>query len=281
MARKRGNNPEETTNKPHSPEDFFCVSENLPIFVVADGVTLIQFFIDNKEYPNPSPAGDVARIFCQEALKAAEDRYEFFKELDIKEVFRIGNEAVGEYNRKHGRTKETIDYWDTDFYAATAALVVIKENKAYWGSICDSYVMCFDSGGMLRFQSPDRQAMAQADLPETKGDLNDEKAQVQYKWRTERNGVNEKGERVGYGVITGEPEALFYLASGNFPMQKGDLVAVLTDGFEEYMRLPEFISIFAKWPDDIELQVEKFAAAKIEENPEKFGHERTLVMVSY
>lgn len=279
-VRKMGLDPEKFRNTAHPQEDFLCVSGKYPIFIVADGVALIQFLIEKKEYPNPSPAGDVARIFCEEALKAAEARYESFGESDIKEVFRVGNNAVGEYNRRHGRTKDTVDYWHTDFYAATAALVVMKENQVYWGSICDSYVMHFDAKGTLGFRSPDCNTMVQAEAPKFAGDSSDEKARAQYAWRVKRNGVNEKGERVGYGVVTGEPEALLYLASGSFSVQEGDLISVLTDGFEEYMKLPEFVSLFTKWTDDLEFQVKKFTTTKIDEDPEKFGHERTLVAVS-
>jgi len=270
---------EKYLHKTHPQEDYFCISKKYPIFVVADGVTLIQYPIDNKDYPNPSPAGDVARIFCEKALEEAEARYEKFNESDIKEIFRAGNEAAGKYNAEHGRTKETVDYWDTDFYAATAAFVAVKENQIYWGSICDSYVMHFDKEGKLLFKSPECNSFIEAESPNFTGDPNSRKEKTIYTWKNKRNGVNGNGERTGYGVITGESEALLYLASGSFEADKGDLVSVLTDGFEEYMNLPEFISLFKKWPENLEQQIKKFSIEEIDKDPYKFGHERTLIMI--
>jgi serine/threonine protein phosphatase PrpC len=211
-------------------EDFLLVSEKYPIFAVADGVTLIQFLIEKKEYPNPSPAGDVARVFCEEIVKAAEARYESFEEFDIKEIFRIANKAVGEYNNQKD-----------NLYSATAALVIIKNNKAYWCSICDSYVIHFDKNGNTKFKSQECRP---------------------------------------YVVVNGEEKANELLNYGSFEVKEGELVALFTDGFENYFKIPEFISLFQKWPADLESQVKKFTAAKTDEDPEKFGHERSLIMIS-
>lgn len=260
-------------------EDFFAVSEKYPIYVVADGVTLIQYLIEGKEYPNPSPAGEIARIFCEEAVKSAEERFENFSEIDIKEVFRIANEKAGEFNRQKGRTKESVDYWDNDFYAATAALVVIKDGKIYWGSICDSYVMCFDKNGELKFKSPDCGSKKQVEGEIFTGDENNPQEVVKFRWRKRRNTINKEGKLAGYGVITGESEALSYISCGNFLLKDHGLIAVLTDGFESYMKLPKFVSLLKGWPDNLELQIKKFTAEKTLENPKEFDHERTLIII--
>lgn len=240
---------------------------------------MIQYILDKKDYPNPSPAGDVARIFCEESIKVAEEKYNSFQESDIIEIFKAANKTVGKYNKEHGRTKETVDYWDTDFYAATAAFVVIKEDKVYWGSICDSYITHFDKNGLLKFSSPKCNELRQAEAPKFTGDISDQKAKAVYAWSTNRNGTNEKGERIGYGVVTGEPEALKYLSVGSFSIVREDLVAILTDGFEDYMRLPEFISLFTSWPIDLESQIKNFTYTKAKEGPETFGHERSLIVI--
>src|SRR5882724_11000273 len=120
---KMGRDGSEFTNKDIPQEDFLLISNKYPIYVVADGVTLIQYILDKnkREYPNPSPAGDVARIFCEALVRAAEERYRSFREKDIRDIFVIANQAVAEYNRLHDRRKGTLDDWDTDLYAATAA----------------------------------------------------------------------------------------------------------------------------------------------------------------
>lgn len=277
--RKFGGDPDKFRHLSHPQEDYFLISKKYPILVVADGVTLIQNIIDNTgQYPNPSPAGEAARLFCEAALREAEDRYEAFKEQDIRAVFEAGNRAVGDYNQAAGRTKETVDYWTNDFYAITAALGVVKDGQVFWGSICDSYVAHFSKTGELLFRSPDCRALAQTPAPKFSGNPNDLKSRTEYVWRVFRNRLNKKGERVGYGVITGEPTALNYLSSGSLLLGAGELIMILTDGFEHYLELPEFIALFKNWPADLEDQIKKFTAGKAQENPDKFGHERTLLV---
>lgn len=121
-------------------EDFFLTSSKYPIFAVADGVTLIQYLIEKKKYPNPSPAGEAAKVFCKELIKLAEEKYHAFKADDIKDIFREANNAVGKFNEENGRTKEAVDYWMNDFFAVTVAFAVIKDGVVYWGSIGTSYL---------------------------------------------------------------------------------------------------------------------------------------------
>ena len=261
----------------HPQEDYYLISDNYPIFVVADGVTLIQYLIEKKEYPNPSPAGDIAKIFCEEIIRESEKRYGGFSEKDLKEVFNTANEAVRKYNEENGRTLGNLDYWFKDLYAATGAFVVIKGGIVYWASICDSYVVHFDKEGALNFESPNCDLLAEVKPKAFEGDLKDIKALTQYRWGMMRNGLNREGERTGYGVITGEPNASTYLSSGKFEVHDGDLVLLITDGFEEYIKLPEFISLTNSWPDDLESKLKNFTRVKAKEDPNKFGREKTLI----
>ncbi len=151
----------------------------------------------------------------------------------------------------------------------------------YWGSICDSYVVCFGVDGSIRFQSPHCDSKSKGKPSEFKWEDSSLKERTQHKWRTRRNALDGNGEPFGYGVITGEPEALAYLNVGAFPIQKGDALAVLTDGFEEYIRLPEFVSIITAWPSTLESEIKELTAKKEKEDPDKFGHERSLVLASF
>jgi hypothetical protein len=264
----------------HPQEDFLIVSDKYPIYIVADGVTLIQFLIEGKEYPSPSPAGEVARIFCAHALKAAEDLYETFEEENIKDVFKKGNDAVREYNLSQGRTSETTDFWHNDLYAATAAFSLIKEGKVYWGTICDSYIITSSEGGEINFRSPDCDDLTEDKLPIFAGG-DSQRSKAEYSWKFRRNRINDQGKRVGYGVVTGEPEALEYLSSGSFEIGAGDLLLVLTDGFEEYTKLPEFISLLKNNDQELISSLKAFTTKKAEEDPDKYGHERSLIAVKF
>lgn len=52
-------------------EDYFIQSKKFPIFAVADGVTLVVK--PGRLYPNPSGAGEVAKILCKSAVKNSEN----------------------------------------------------------------------------------------------------------------------------------------------------------------------------------------------------------------
>ena len=106
---------------------------------------------NNTEYPNPSPAGDVARIFCEAIVKDVKRKYETFGEGDTANVFKYANNEAYKYNEKVGRTDVSGN--PTGYYAATGSFAVIKDTKAYWSSICDSFIAHFDREMNLKFMS--------------------------------------------------------------------------------------------------------------------------------
>ena len=127
--------------------------------------------------------------------------------------------------------------------------------------------------------SPKCDSLAQNVPEKFNGDVSDQKEKAKYSWKFRRNGVNERGERVGYGVITGEKEAEKYLSTGSFSVEEGDEVFILTDGFEDYFKLPEFISLFEDG-SDLENKIKNFTKNKSEEDPWVYGHERSLISIS-
>ncbi len=260
-------------------EDYHAASDIYPIFVVADGVTLE---LDSSgRYPDPSGAGEAARIFCEEAVKTAESLYGDFTAADLEKVFEGANEAVGEYNKAQGRTKDKLNFWDIDLFTATAAFAVIKEGTVFWASMCDSFAVHFDSSGNLKFKSPECWSLLRREkLPADWADIAlDERKKIIR--RVYRNGLDETGEITGYGVITGEKAAVKYLNTGSFTPAEGELAMLMTDGFEHYLGLPEFVDLFKRWPGDLEAQVRRFTAEKALGDPRNFGLERTLIAIRF
>lgn len=259
----------------HPREDYFKISEKFPIFAVADGVTLEY---SGGKYPNPSGAGEVAKIFCEAVIKETEKSYSRFAVSDIKKVFIKANFAVGKYNCSQGRIKKKLNYLDFDLFAATAAFVVIKNNCVYWASMCDSSVIHFNKSGKLKFYSPDCWPNLRKNLPAGWAEI-PENERIKIIRKVYRNGIDGKGNLIGYGVVTGEKIAEKYLNCGKFAVEAGDMIAVLSDGFENYMKLPEFIDMFKKWQNGLGNQVKRFTAKKSLSDPKNFGHERTLIVV--
>lgn len=228
-------------NYSYPQEDYLITSDTPPIFVVSDGVTLnfTKLVQDNLPYPNPSPAGEVSKIFCEAIIKSAAEKYTNFSDIDIKNVFREANNKVAEYNNKIG--KSDISGNKTGFYSATGSFVVVRDNKAYWASICDSFVAHFDKDMNIKFMST--------------------------------------GVCVPYAVINGEEEMAEHLESGVFDLQDGDRVFVFTDGFEQYVKNPDFQKLFLENEENIKEQIGNFSKEMSLMDSEKYGHERSLIVI--
>ncbi len=243
FAEKRNLTEHVAESYQHPQEDYLIAAKTLPIFVVADGVTLnVAKLVERKEkYPNPSPAGEVAKIFCEAVVKSVSEKYSKFSKENTFEVFRKANSEVAQYNEKIG--KSDIAGNPTGFYSATGSFAVIRENKACWASICDSFVAHFDKDMNVKFVST--------------------------------------GVCAPYAVINGEERMADHLESGVFDLERGDFVFVFTDGFEQYVKNRDFQKLFLKWDDDLRGRVAQFSAKMNSGDPESYGHERSLIAVLF
>ena len=225
----------------HPQEDYLITSESPPIFVVADGVTLnIKKLIENnKKYPGSSPAGKVAKIFCKAIIKNTKEKYNKFNKSQIVNIFKEANKEVKKYNKYIG--KSDICGNVTGFYSATGAFVVIKKNKAYWASICDSFVAHFDKNMNLKFIST--------------------------------------GVCSPYAVINGEEKMIKYLEKGVLNLKDGDRVFIFTDGFWEYIKNNKFLKIFKNWSGNLKNNIMEFSKSANLKNPEKYGREKSLIAI--
>ena len=225
----------------HPQEDYLIASNLSPVFVVSDGVTLNfkKLIEDNTKYPNPSPAGEVAKIFCEAVVKSACDKYGEFDAKKIIEVFKEANNEVKKYNEQIGESGISGNI--TGFYAATGSFVVIKNDKAYWASICDSFVAHFDREINAKFMS--------------------------------------SGVCTPYAVINGEEKMAEHLEKGIFDIESGDHIFIFTDGFEHYVKNSDFLNLFKNWNDNLKERVVEFSQEMNLQDPEKYGHERSLIAI--
>lgn len=225
----------------HPQEDYLLASSTLPIFVVADGVTLNfkKLIEDQKAYLNPSPAGEVAKIFCEAVQDITPNKYASLSQESIKEIFKEANKAVGDYNNKVG--KSDISGNITGFYSATGSFVVIKDNKGYWSAICDAFFAHFDKEMNLKFMST--------------------------------------GLCSPYAVINGEERMTDHIESGVAELEAGDRIFVFTDGFEHYIKNQDFTDLFKNWTDDLQNRITGFSQRMNLKDPEKYGHERSVIAI--
>jgi serine/threonine protein phosphatase PrpC len=225
----------------HPQEDYLLTPGSPPVFVVADGVTLnFKKIAEAGElYPAPSPAGEVAKIFCEAVVESAREKYDQWGTEQIIEIFQAANKEVEKYNRRVGPSD--ISGNPTGFYSATGAFVIIKDAKAYWASLCDSYVVHFDQEMRVKFKST--------------------------------------GSCRPYAVINGEARMTEQVAKGVLDLNVGDRIFVFTDGFEAYVKNEEFLALFKNGADDLEQRIKEFSQRMNHEDPENYGHERSLIAV--
>lgn len=273
---RRGLDPVAFKDYIHPQEDFFAVSERYPILVVADGVTLeFDPKLGPTSYPNPSGAGEAARIFCETFLAAAEERYDEMSVDVLRECFRRGNAAVGEYNNAHGRTKESINYWDHDLFAATAAAIVIRDATAYWFSLCDAGIMAYDMSGKPLTCAYDGWEIMKRNLPADWKEIVPVERRKTTR-RVYRNGLDGDGNPIGYGVVTGDPVAENYLNIGGIALDNVACILAHTDGYEEHLKDEVFVGALLADPEQRDQKLEEREKELIVEDPDKYGHERTL-----
>lgn len=225
----------------HPQEDYLIANEDEAIFVVSDGVTLNYEHIikKNGKYPNPSPAGEVSRIFCEGFIKYAKELKGGIDGGEILEVFKKANKEVAKYNNVVGKSE--ISGNQTGYFSATGAFVVIRGGRVYWGTICDSFVAHFDKDMNLKFFS--------------------------------------SGKCSPYAVINGEEKMTEYLEKGVLTVSENDRVLVFTDGFENYVRDEKFTKLFRIWDETLEKRIHEFSEQMSRTFPEKYGHERSLISV--
>ncbi|MCA9357176.1 hypothetical protein KC872_03105 [Candidatus Kaiserbacteria bacterium] len=192
-----------------------------------------------RPYPDPSPAGNVSKIFCNEVVSKAEELYPIFEEELITETFIYANSKVEEYNKQEGEV--IISGNVTGKFSATGSFMICKDNKVFWMSICDSYFAHFDKNMNLKFIS--------------------------------------SGLCNPYAVINGEPRMVDRIESGSFNIDLDDRLFVFTDGFYHYVKDKDFLNLFLNFEDSLIERVVDFSKVKTPIDPDKFGHERSLIAV--
>lgn len=238
----------------HPKEDSFAIDQKNQIAVVADGVSLWKNIEYKNQYPDPSGSGKIADIFCKSAIKASIKN----PQSALKEIFSVANKDSAIINK--GRSKYDVFSKHKALFGATACIVKINNQVLEWVKICDCGIVVWNKNGKIKFQKNDyiNNSVWPKDID--KYDSND----IVFVWRNfMRNSINKKGKLTGYGLVTGEPEAEQYLEHGQIKLQSGDVAAIYTDGFNQYVNLLDFRKLTYKvdnikdWQLEVKQLIEK------------------------
>lgn len=225
-------------------EDFFAYNSNTGAFAVADGVGLWEGIEYVGKYPKSSGSGRLSKAFCE----AFVHHFARYPRASVMDGFVAGNTAAKEINRD--RSKYDVFRKHRGLFAATAAMACIKGRTLNWAHICDAGVMVIGANGKVKLHKDG----CRQHFP-WPNDVRDYEIST---WtlfaRTlVRNAISKENKLLGYGVITGEPEAERYLESGAYRLSPNDVVVLHTDGFAPYLALPEFRKRVAQLESQSEL----------------------------
>jgi hypothetical protein len=232
--------------KPNEDSYLFCEPDGL--IAVADGITRdpknMPILPDSKlnlwawhkffkNYPNPSPAKEIADIFCDVAIDTL-----IFHPSDILQAFEIGNRATKLRNRMDNPNP---DYLENDFYGCVAALASIQNGILSWGYIADCGICMYDKDGELIDKNKT------IDKGPSK-ELNDFLKENGISFRTpegrrfvRRDCRNNIANELAYGALTGESVAMHYVKTGQWEIKPGNTVAVYSDGLNHVLEDGMFI----------------------------------------
>ncbi len=190
-------------------EDIALCDDERNIYILLDGVSRDKI---NGKYPNPSPAKEVSELFAKvsyDYLKKRDGKYEL---NHVKTAFIKGNEAIERYNIKyHG------------FLPGTVGIVCcIYKDKLYYGYIGDCY------GRLIKTDKVSIFTQCQTDKIVThKREYNSEEI---------RNKIcNNVKHPYGYGVLTGQKEALDFIVFGEYYLNNVDMIFLSSDGMESFL----------------------------------------------
>lgn len=263
-----------TLNSNFPTEDQFYASENEAI--VADGITRDPIGVGDlstcsqkeflTKYPRPSGAFLAAKEICDTFSKTSGL---------LKDRLIYCNNAVKTLNDIYILE---CDYLENDYFGAVASCVSIKNDILDYAYICDCGVIVFDRLGNIKFQTEDDKERHSAPFINKIGiswNLPEARVIVRRDYRNNLNNTYD-GKCVSYGAITGEATSINFIKSGQIELSKGDTVLVYSDGFSKFLHDKNFISLVINFKKD---KFENYVEMKSQSDPEKYGKEKTLVLL--
>jgi len=234
-------------------EDAFAYSSDGKVITLADGITrdplrmsvlpnfgnplhAYQIFKFFRNYPNPSVAKRVADLFCASFLE------DIYLRKNTKDAFDNINKKIEEHNKKWlgAHMLKDTDYLEHDFPACVSVGLTEKDGVVSYGFIADCGFGIFNKKGELIFRTKN-------EGPNSKGSI-DEAVKSKYKtgfrFPQGRKIIrslyrNNPSEKLAYGALTGEKEAMHYVKTGEVELRDNILVAY-TDGLEDFVYSSEF-----------------------------------------
>ena len=255
-------------------EDYYYTDNN--IFCVADGVTRdliggeIRPYPKTEEeakyiaehYPNPSGAFESSKIIANSFVEYLKNVKGNIEEGFIRKAIKYANKLVWEINKNR-----KIDYVEEDLYCSEAVGGAITQEYLYCFGIGDCYIKVFDENQNEIFTTEnDHLLMEKFEEDFLKKGLYswmDPRSRILIRAGIRNNSIiTYKGEKVGFGALTGEGSAIDFVKFYKVPLENAKYICAYSDGCMPYFE-------------------NKNETEKTLENPDRIkenGSERTLLV---
>jgi hypothetical protein len=182
-----------------------------------------------------------------------------------------------------GVTNKTVNHRDKQYGAAVGSYGYIINNLFYFGQINDCGVMAFDREGNRELDIISNGQDVLRYFKKRGGDAGFDATSaiehVNFRTNVVNNlGATVDGEKIRFGVMTGERVAEKFLRIGVYPIIPGCTVALFSDGFIPFVYDNDFINCFLDGSPKAILK--QFIKEKIPHD-EKFQKEKTLVRLHF
>ncbi len=234
------NKPKGDSDKPN--EDYFIIDNDLGLAILADGVTRSRD--TNGEYPNGSTIAP--KLACEKTREYIKDlsRINIPQNIILESSVRNANETIWKENLKLLEA-QNIDYDSVDYFGTTLCVLWIhkREEKilAVFGFIGDSIAIHIPKDGQACLLTIDQLASCYRytkpffeNLAKKEG-LSPEDAKRKrliYQRKEARNktlALDPNGNNIGYGVLTGERDAMHFFEIQKLILCVGDKIIMASD----------------------------------------------------
>ncbi len=234
------NKPKGDSDKPN--EDYFIIDNDLGLAILADGVTRSR---DTKdEYPSGSTIAPF--LACEKTREFIKDLAQ--TNLSPKIILEVcvsrANEAIWQANLSF-KIPQNIDHDSVDYFGTTLCVLWIRKREekicAVLGFIGDSLAIYIPKNGQARFLTKDQVASCHRytkpffENLAKKEDILPEAAKrkrLVYQRKEVRNKISKcdpDGNHIGYGVLTGESDAMHFFEMQKLELCPGDKIIMASD----------------------------------------------------
>lgn len=213
MIKSTGFTIKNTRNYDKPNEDYYICDDKLKFYVIADGVSRDKI---GGKYPNPSPAYEVSKIFCDNLYKLI-DNIQFTNENcsfenELFEAIKLSNDCIYKSNKHY--------IYDYFLPGTVAVIVLIIKNELYYAYIGDCEGCLLQNNEINKFTVCQTESIS--------------RNVKNYSAKTVRTKIcNNINHIDGYGVLNGEEEALDFVRLGKIKLDSKFRILLYSDGFSE------------------------------------------------